>query len=210
MSFTDIIDSKNKLKYRKLLDYVDLVPQSDFLKEVGMPFLVGKDLYDGHLASKSEGRDTLKFMHVNEVTQGLADGSTNTQPIARIKAASGSQAISHAVYAVRKGPHSLDEAFNEICIGRSTENDISIVDYAISKEHAVLSHSNGVFYIRDLNSTNGVSVNSEKIEAGVDVPIPFGSSINIGRFGLVFARPVDLYNAIKTEVMIEKERGLRA
>jgi len=187
-----------------------MVPQSDFLKEVGMPFLIGKDLYDGHLAAKTEGRDTLKFMHVNEVSQGLVDGSTNTQPIARIKSSSGSQAISHAVYAIRKGAHSCDETFNEIHIGRSTDNDISIVDYAISKEHAVIFHLNGLFYIRDLSSTNGTSVNSEKVEPGTDIQISFGSSINIGRFGLVFARPVDLYNAIKAEVMIEKARGLRA
>jgi len=210
MRFLDIIDSKNKLNYRKLLDYVDLIPQSDFLNDIGMPFLIGKDLYDGHLAAKSEGRDTLKFMHVNEVSQGLADGSTNTQPIARIKANSGSQAISHAVYAVRKGQNSGSEAYNEISIGRSAENDISIVDYAISKEHAVISHINGIFYIRDLNSTNGVSVNSETVDPEIDVPIPFGSLVNIGRFGLVFARPVDLYDAIKIEVMVEKARGLRA
>jgi len=208
--FADIIDNKNKVKYRRLLDYVDYTAQSDFLKEVGMPFLMGKDLYEGHLGANSDQQDTLKFVHVNDVAETIKYEATTTEPVLRTVSSTNASGIAHAVYAVKKSTHSDGNEFNQISIGRSTDNDISIVDYAISKNHAVIHHLNGIFYIRDLNSTNGVSVNSVKVGPDVDFPIQFGSTINIGRFGLVFARPIDLYNSIKTEVMIEKAKGLRA
>lgn len=210
MRFTDIIDSKNKLKYSRLVDYVDCVAQSDFIKEVGMPFLMGKDLYEGHLASKTEDRDTLKFLHVNDVLGVTGDVQTHTQPLSRLKPGPAKSAISHAVYAVQKSKGAELAEYNIISIGRSPENDITIVDYAISKEHAVIRHRNGVFYIEDLNSTNGICVNAEQIQPGVEISLSFGSSVNLGRFGLVFVRPIDLYDAIKVEVMVEKARGLRS
>jgi pSer/pThr/pTyr-binding forkhead associated (FHA) protein len=48
-------------------------------------------------------------------------------------------------------------------IGRSTECDIVVVEPEMSREHFRISLSGGNYYIEDLNSTNGTTVNGEKL-----------------------------------------------
>lgn len=53
-------------------------------------------------------------------------------------------------------------------IGRSSNNDIQIAEQHVSRQHAVVSYRNGVFFIADLSSSNGTFVNDER----VDEPFP--------------------------------------
>ncbi|HET9695611.1 MAG TPA: sigma 54-interacting transcriptional regulator, partial [Terriglobales bacterium] len=52
----------------------------------------------------------------------------------------------------------------ELTIGRDPSNRVSILDYALSRRHCVITHNNGNFFIRDLGSHNGTMVNGESIE----------------------------------------------
>jgi len=51
---------------------------------------------------------------------------------------------------------------SEINIGRRTDNSISITDATVSAYHAQIFYYSGKFYVKDLDSTNGVYVNGEK------------------------------------------------
>ena len=49
-----------------------------------------------------------------------------------------------------------------LLIGRSEHNDISLPSKLVSRHHALLIRSGNATFLMDLNSTNGVSVNSER------------------------------------------------
>lgn len=48
-------------------------------------------------------------------------------------------------------------------IGRSSNNDIQIAEQHVSRQHAVVSYRNGVFFVADLSSSNGTFVNNERV-----------------------------------------------
>lgn len=50
-------------------------------------------------------------------------------------------------------------------IGRDVHNDIVLLDMSISRQHAEVYHGPDGIFIRDLKSSNGVEVNSTKIDA---------------------------------------------
>lgn len=54
-----------------------------------------------------------------------------------------------------------------ITIGRSSENDIVIDDFKVSRVHLQLVFNNGICSIVDLNSSNGTFVNGQKINSEV-------------------------------------------
>ncbi len=56
------------------------------------------------------------------------------------------------------------EAGNElITIGRNAKNDIQIDNLAVSNFHAQIKKIMNIYFIEDLNSTNGTFVNEKKI-----------------------------------------------
>lgn len=52
---------------------------------------------------------------------------------------------------------------NYVTIGRSPENEISIENLAVSREHAAISKTGGQYFVEDLNSANGTFVNGVRI-----------------------------------------------
>lgn len=52
---------------------------------------------------------------------------------------------------------------SEIIIGRHTHCDLSIMDEALSAQHARISHHHGQWWLEDLNSTNGTFLNDTKL-----------------------------------------------
>lgn len=52
---------------------------------------------------------------------------------------------------------------SEIIIGRHAHCDLSIMDEALSAQHARISHHHGQWWLEDLNSTNGTFLNDSKL-----------------------------------------------
>ena len=52
---------------------------------------------------------------------------------------------------------------SQVLIGRDPNCDLSLMDEALSAHHARLSHHHGQWWLEDLNSTNGTSLNHEKL-----------------------------------------------
>lgn len=65
-------------------------------------------------------------------------------------------------------------------IGRAPDNDIVIGDRQVSNHHLLISKNEaGVFYVQDLNSSNGTFVNGHKINIE-PTPLDFSDIIKIG------------------------------
>jgi pSer/pThr/pTyr-binding forkhead associated (FHA) protein len=51
-----------------------------------------------------------------------------------------------------------------LVVGRSRECDIPVDDPNVSRRHAEIRHEDGAYWIVDLGSTNGVTVNGKRVE----------------------------------------------
>lgn len=72
---------------------------------------------------------------------------------------------------------------NMISIGRGPVNTFQILDKRLSRSHAAIFLEDGKHTIRDLGSTNGTKVNSEKVE---EVVLEHGDKIQLGGVVLVY------------------------
>ena len=74
-----------------------------------------------------------------------------------------------------------------ITIGRSSENNIVVDDFKVSRVHLQLVINDGICSIVDLNSSNGTFVNGTIIPAGKYVKLHKGDKITIGNSSIVIS-----------------------
>lgn len=84
-------------------------------------------------------------------------------------------------------------------IGRRPNNDIHIDNLAVSGEHAVIAKIGHDYYIEDVGSTNGTTVNGEEIQKHV---LHHGDVIELGKHQLKFIVE-EVLNHIGTEQKAE-------
>lgn len=76
---------------------------------------------------------------------------------------------------------------DHISLGRRPYNHIVLDNLAVSGDHAIFQYEDGAFYVEDLNSTNGTSVNGVKVKRQ---QLWHGDIINIAKFRLHFDYPL--------------------
>jgi len=69
-----------------------------------------------------------------------------------------------------------------LSLGRSSDNDVVLRDFSVSRHHAKVEESDGGFQIHDLGSTNGVKINDSFVSSGTIAP---GDQVAIGNFLLL-------------------------
>ena len=74
----------------------------------------------------------------------------------------------------------------ETRIGRKPDNDLVLASPAVSKYHARVICDAGRFEIEDLGSTNGISANGVRLDAGTRRTLFHGDSLAIGDHLLIF------------------------
>jgi len=73
-----------------------------------------------------------------------------------------------------------------ISVGRTSENDIAIPEYSVSKRHCIISRVNGEFRLTDMGSTNGTIVDGVSLVPQKPRRLMGGETISLGRLMLVF------------------------
>jgi adenylate cyclase len=66
-----------------------------------------------------------------------------------------------------------------LTVGRSSDNDLVLRDFSVSRHHAKITEEDGVFRVVDLDSTNGVKLNDALVSSGC---LKVGDSISVGNF----------------------------
>ena len=74
----------------------------------------------------------------------------------------------------------------EVNIGRELDNTLRLADPSISRHHAVIRRGPSGYQIQDLQSSNGVLLNGNKVESG---PLLDGDRITLGQLQLTFLDP---------------------
>lgn len=71
-----------------------------------------------------------------------------------------------------------------VLIGRDSDNDVTIVSEYISRHHAqIVMDQDGQYWVKDLNSTNGLYVNGHKAQR---LPLNDGDRVTMGYHEIVF------------------------
>ena len=81
-------------------------------------------------------------------------------------------------------------------IGRGTDNDLAMSDFAISEKHARIEKIENAYWISDLLSTNGTKVNAQNVGAA-PVRLKDGDVIALARYDFTFLYPHSLYKLLK-------------
>ncbi|MDN7135565.1 FHA domain-containing protein [Pseudidiomarina terrestris] len=93
-------------------------------------------------------------------------------------------AIVDIVYQDRFAPqHQLFEAQSYV-VGRSASCDIQVDHPTVSRRHCLLHFQNEQWQVRDLNSTNGLSVNNQRCSSSA---LTAETVLQVGHLNLVFA-----------------------
>ena len=74
-------------------------------------------------------------------------------------------------------------------IGRTPDNAVHLDDPSVSRRHAKITKTGEKYYIEDLNSQNGTSVNGYLISPGFQVQIKEGDFLVVGNISLCLGEP---------------------
>ena len=83
-----------------------------------------------------------------------------------------------------EAPHIHKLNHSIITIGRDSTNDIVLKTGAVSRHHARLEWRRGVWYVTDLDSTNGTSMENDLLEPHTMRVFPFEQHIKVGPYEL--------------------------
>jgi len=100
------------------------------------------------------------------------------------------------------GVHSVVYA-GEFSLGRGGDCEVRILDPLVSRSHARVAHVDGVWTIRDLDSTNGTQVDGEKISY---VQLPARSEIRLNDAGPTLALEVVAPGEDTVQIFAGEER----
>ena len=102
----------------------------------------------------------------------------------------------HIRYISKLGiPKDIEITSEPLLIGRSREADIPLLDDKVSRTHCGIRLSEGHFYIKDLNSRNGVFLNGRRIEDTAEVKA--GDRIQIGSTSFILEQTSPAEDAAK-------------
>src|ERR1035437_1421193 len=85
------------------------------------------------------------------------------------------------VYEIEGKPQRYRFTGSEVTLGRSSDNNVVLNDFSVSRRHAVARQEGSAWVIADQNSTNGVKVNGRFVTNAAISP---GDVVTIGTFTL--------------------------
>lgn len=98
----------------------------------------------------------------------------------------------YVIEEIKGKPILIDESVTEILIGRKEDCHIKISDRFISGHHIKLSLKNNIWYVKDLNSTNGSFLKDKRIDVA---PIGKNEQLKIGPYIISADKGLTILNA---------------
>ena len=136
---------------------------------------------------RSAGADPIIPSYLDEET--IEDA---TMPISREPLAPGETDLEVFPLAKKPGASFPDR----ITIGRTTNNDIVIMDHSISRLHAYVRKAGDGWVVADAGSKNGAWLRGDTLEARKERPIASRAILRLGDVEMTFFTAVDLFAAL--------------
>jgi hypothetical protein len=186
-----LINASGRLEYGILKQMAEHIEESDFLRILPFPVLMGSALFRGFLmpeqsgASSGDGEATMMF----RPAKTTADDRASKLKI-----------LERAIYPLlkRRGPSGSPGPKDVLSVGRSPESDIFMQDRSISNKHAEIRYTAGGssgngYFLRDLGSTNGTLVNGRPIKPFAITEVSENDELKFGRYSFTFLASRALY-----------------
>ncbi|MFO0415986.1 MAG: FHA domain-containing protein [Pseudomonadota bacterium] len=183
--FDDILVAPGKASSAALLELASTLSRDEFINLLHCPFLIGSAIRDGNLLKPDTGSgDVLAaktfLFNAAQVDQLIQGGS-----------------VEHSIYVLRKDSAGQSSAtIASFSIGRAKENDIRIVDFAISRLHATIELVGSNYLVKDCDSRNGTRINGYAVGAKGSY-IKDGNSLSLGRYEFGFYLPGTMYDKLR-------------
>jgi hypothetical protein len=177
----ELLADRGKAHTEALINFATSVSEAQFIDTVSCSSLVGAAIRGGKIeeaARLRSGTNSFEtFAFSQEQISGMIKGAT----------------IEQSIFLLRKGPGGKRAtSYTEFSIGRAKDSDIRIVDFALSRNHALIEIQGDGYAIRDCNSRNGTRLNGVKISTG-NYTLKDGDVITLGRYDFTFLTPKSLY-----------------
>ncbi|MBT4310917.1 MAG: FHA domain-containing protein [Anaerolineae bacterium] len=128
---------------------------------------------------------TLGFDEIKILASQSVDEIAETQGMASQETDDSAEQIPENAFLIIHGTKVFPLKVNVVNNGRRMENDLTIDDPRVSRNHAQLRAVNGRFVIFDLNSTGGTYVNSQRSHQSVLYP---GDVISLAGVPLIYGQ----------------------
>jgi hypothetical protein len=181
----EMLRTPGRAHYSTLLAFAHTTTLEDFSATVYCPGLVGSAIRDGDLGPREfRSRDIL-------------GSSTFHFSPAQISSFLEGVPVEQTIFLLRKEPNKDNPSPpNRYTIGRGKENDIRIVDFAISRSHAVIEFGPKGYTIVDCGSRNGTKVNGKSVYGSTE-PLTDRTVITLGRYEFTFLMPDTLHERLR-------------
>jgi general secretion pathway protein A len=168
----------------------------------GVPRLINTLCDTAMLAAFNENRDTVSAAHVGEAahemqwtehasrtnrvyTRGITQAAAAAVAAATVAPMAEPAAILARIFVAHEGETFLERELKpgRVVIGRTAENDIQIDSAFVSRHHCQITTRNETCMIEDLNSTNGIYVQSKRVRK---YNLNDGDVVQIGKHEIMY------------------------
>ena len=191
-SLDDLIKTPGKACYKTLVELASSSTRDEFILSLHCPAFVGSGIQDGSLEKGSfgapgKGQKTQLFS-ASQIAE-LIEGAS----------------LDKCIFLLRKPLSGSIPELTRFTIGRTQDNDILMMDYAISRCHAEVEIRGQDYYLKDLGSSNGSYLNGKLLDDRgallTDCDI-----VRFGRYEFQFLSAGGLYDLMRSRLGAQSSR----
>ena len=181
----DLIKTPGKACYRTLTSLAAQASRDDFITFLHCATLVGSAIRAGELEKVMSAPTGGKWQKTQVFRPDFAT--------LFVEGAS----LEQSIFVLRKPVEGNNpNSFRRFSIGRDKENDIVMVDFAVSRRHAQITVEQEGYVVKDLQSANGTRVNG-KLVTSEGTFLRDGDTISFARYNFQFLLPGALFDLMK-------------
>jgi hypothetical protein len=181
-SLDDLIKTPGKACYRTLGKLASDSSKDEFILFVHCPAFVGSGIRNGSLerGGAAGGKWQRTQMFSPSEVQALVEGAS----------------LEQSIFLLRKPIEGNTSELRRFSIGRTQENDLLMMDFAISRAHASVELRGDGYFLKDLGSSNGTYVNGQLIDDRGTL-LEDGDTIRFARYEFQYLSAGALYDLLR-------------
>lgn len=194
-SLDDLIKTPGKASYKTLIELSATSTRDEFIYAVHCPAFVGSGIREGSLekgiiggAGKSQRTQVFSASQIAQLIEGAS--------------------LDNCIFLLRKPMSGSVSDLKRFTLGRTQDNDILMMDYAISRCHAEVEIRGEDYYLKDLGSSNGTYVNGKEIDDRGTLLHDL-DLVRFARYEFQFLSAGGLYDLMRARRIAEAAQGAR-